>query len=429
MNITRFDYLAVLLAMALLGPAQASVFLSPEMQTTIISETPAHKEFRKGISALLSSRLTEAEQAFLASSKLDPGFAAPLLGLADVELKKKRPTAAAKWLAAADKAEPNSVQVKLAWGRYYRTQQQYAKAEAMLTKSIEIKPSAAAYLELAFLYLADQKNPRAALEASEKSISLAPTNPAVRYALAMSLSANGMGDRAMQEFEQVTRLQPDNPEAWRAIGRLHAEKGRFPQAAVALDRAIKLQPTNTAILVDRGDVAVAMNSSADAIRFFELAIKQQPDSAPLFAKLGLVYQINKRAKESETAYLKAIQLDPRSADPYNNLAWLVIADTARQEQALKWAEKANQIAPNTPVYLDTLGWLHHLSGNSKKAEQLLLKAADLKPELSDVHYHLGLIYAKQGKKNEAVAAFKRALAINPNFTYSSEAKKSLGEIK
>ena len=439
MKISAIRHVATLLAFFLTGlasahasvlaPDRASVYLSPELQATANTETPANLEFRKGVQALLGNRLAEAEPAFLKARQLDPHFAAPLLGLADIALKKKQPDLVVKWLTAADQASPNSSQVKLAWGRYYRSQNKPDKAEAMLKQSISLNPSATAYVELSHLYVADLNKPDAAVLASEKAVALAPDNPVIHYALATSLAAAGRVDEAVRAFEQVTRLKPSDPAPWRAIGRLHAEKHRFNEAAKALDQAMQLQPGDAAIVADRGDVAVALNKPDDAIRFYELATRQQPSSAILFSKLGLVYQVSKQASAAETAYLKALKLDPKLADVYNNLAWLMAGDSARSADALKWAEKANLIAPNTPTYLDTLGWFQHLRGDDAKAIASLQKAIQLKPDLAEAHHHQGLIYAKQGKKTEAMVAFKRALAINPNFTYSAEARKKLAELK
>lgn len=412
----------------LIAPVQASVLVSPEFSTHVQQDSPSDKEFRKGVDALLKSRLDEAEHAFLNSAKLNPNTAAPLLGLADIELKKKQPDKAAKWLVAADKAEPRSELVRLAWGRYYRNQKNDSRAEVMLKESIAIKPSASAYLELAQLYLADEKNARAALEMSKKAVSLSPTNPLVHHILAISLAANGLSDDAILEFERVTRLTPKDPEPWRAIGRLHAEKNRFSLATAALDKGIKLQPFHYDLLIDRGDIAMAQNKWGEAGRFYETAAKQRPASAVLLTKLGWLYYITQQAQKSEKAYKQAIQLEPNVPDSYNNLAWVILSDPTRQNEALKLSEKANQIAPNNPLYLDTLGWIHHLRGDDAKAEQIFRKAISFKPELPDIHHHLGMIYVTQGRKGEAISAFTRALELNPSFTFASDAKKHLTQL-
>lgn len=418
----------VLIFFLLLTSAQASILVSPEFRMNVPEDTPANKEFRKGVNALIHSKLNEAEQAFLTSTKLNSTNAAPFLGLADIELKRNQPNKASRWLAAADKAEPGSAQVRLAWGRFYGNQKNDAQAEAKFKESIAIKPSASAYLELAQLYLTNKKNPQAALDAGKKAVALSPTNPLAHSILAISLSANGLSDEAVQEFEQVARLAPKDPEPWRAIGRLQAEKSRFSLAAVALDTGIKLQPDNYDLLIDRGDVAMAQNKMGEATRFYEAATKQGKVTATLLTKLGWLYFISNQPRKAENAYAKAIQLEPNAPDPYNNLAWVILSNPNRHDEALKLSEKANQIVPGNSIYADTLGWIYHLRGDNTKAEQILRKATGYRPELADIHHHLGLIYLTQGRKKEAVTAFTRALALNPKFTYAADAKKNLAKL-
>lgn len=400
----------------------ASVIVSPEFSNHAQKDSPWDREFRRGVDALLKSQFGEAERAFLNSSKLNPNAAAPLLGLADIALKNKQTGKATQWLVLADKAEPGSELVKLAWGRYYRNQNNPALAETKFKESIAINPQASAYLELAQLYLADKKDVLAALEMSKKAVSLAPNNPVTHHILAISLAANKLSQEAILEFEKVARLTPKNYEPWRAIGRLHAENNRFSLAAAALDRGIKLRPLDYDLLVDRGDIAMAQNKLADAGRFYETALQQRPTSTIVLTKLGWLYYRTQQIQKSENAYLRAIQFEPHVPEPYNNLAWVMLSNSSKYNEALKLAEKATRIAPNNPNYLDTLGWIHHLLGNDIKAEEVLRQALNYKPVLPDIYQHLGMVYVAQGKKNEAMFAFKRALELNPKL---SDTRKQL----
>lgn len=401
----------------------------PFQKIEIPPESPAHAEFRKGIAALVKGELKTADQAFRAAAKMDPKLAAPLLGLADVALKQGHASDAKKWLAQASRVEPSSDQTQIGWARYHRSRKNYAEAERALQKAIELKPTAAAYLELGDIHLTNLDQRRAALEAYEKAAALAPDSAVARYSLASGLAANGQVARALQEFERVAQMLPNDPEPWRSMGRLYTEQHRFDEAISAFEHGLKLQPKHVPLLVDRGDVAAAQGKWGDAVRYYREATKHAPDSSPLLIKLGMANYLSQQWSDAEAAYLKAVQLDPKAADAYNNLAWLMVERRLRLNEAVKWAEKATQLAPGEASYFDTLGWGYRALGNLDKAAETLRKAAGMKLAKAEVHYHLGIVYTDQGKRSEAVSALKRALEVDPGFPQAADAHKRLKALK
>jgi tetratricopeptide (TPR) repeat protein len=52
---------------------------------------------------------------------------------------------------------------------------------------------------------------------------------------------------------------------------------------------------------------------------------------------------------------------------------------------------------------------------------VLEKASAADPKLADIPYHLGIIYSEQGKKREAIAAFKKALKADSDFSNAVDA--------
>lgn len=57
------------------------------------------------------------------------------------------------------------------------------------------------------------------------------------------------------------------------------------------------------------------------------------------------------------------------------------------------------------------GWAFHSRSQEDKAEADFLRALSLDPESVDVQYALGLVYKAQGKKEQAIQAFKKTIAL------------------
>jgi tetratricopeptide (TPR) repeat protein len=78
------------------------------------------------------------------------------------------------------------------------------------------------------------------------------------------------------------------------------------------------------------------------------------------------------------------------------------------------------------AYWDTLGWVYFAKGDLDKAEKYVLASSRLDPR-SDAADHLGQIYEKLGKKDDAIRAYAMALSgIRPDPETRGRLAKLLG---
>ena len=61
-------------------------------------------------------------------------------------------------------------------------------------------------------------------------------------------------------------------------------------------------------------------------------------------------------------YRKVVAIDPKDALAWNAMAYL-LARGKQQDEALKSAQKAKELAPDNPAVDDTLGWVYYLQGS------------------------------------------------------------------
>src|ERR1035437_396314 len=91
--------------------------------------------------------------------------------------------------------------------------------------------------------------------------------------------------------------------------------------------------------------------------------------------------------------------------------------------------------PDSPGVADTLGWIYYQKGAYQSAISLLQEALKLQdknnqmPDNPDIHYHLGMAYAKSGQPTLARQQFERVLKINPNSSDATDAKKQLAQLR
>jgi tetratricopeptide (TPR) repeat protein len=112
-------------------------------------------------------------------------------------------------------------------------------------------------------------------------------------------------------------------------------------------------------------------------------------------------------------YQKVVAEDPTNAAALNNLAYLLADYAKRPDDALKYAEKAVELAPTDPNSADTLGWILYQKGlYSNSLQYLELAAASSKGSVVS-KYHLAMAYAKAGQQTKSKATLDAALKLDP----------------
>ena len=112
----------------------------------------------------------------------------------------------------------------------------------------------------------------------------------------------------------------------------------------------------------------------------------EPKNAGALMSLG-DYALSKNEKPKAVAYYEqALDLNGNLLMALNNLAWMI--SESRPEDALRFAKKAAELAPNNGGILDTYGWILYLQNRKQDAINVLEKANRLLPDNSDILHHL-----------------------------------------
>ena len=387
---------------------------------------PAEQLFNNGLAALAKNDLAGAESAFMQSLKLQPKAASSMLGLAQVAVKRGDRKAAADYLQRAFTMAPDSAEVQQDWGRYKYSEGKYKEAEAAFRAAARIDPTGVrARVDLGDMYVMAFRKPGEAIPFYREAITLDPKHGGAHYGLGMALTMSGDEAGAISSLSQAAALSPDNPLPYYQLGRLHESKRRFDQAMEAFGRALKVAPAFAPALYERGNLLLEKKDDAGAIREFSAAAKADPRLVDPHVRLGMIYQQRKQWAEAEASYLAAIKLDARHAVAYNNLAWMAAERKVELNDGLTWARKAISIAPAVSQFQTTLGWVQRARGELDQAAQTLARAAALKPERADAFYYLAMAHVDRGKRAEAIASLKKALAIDPRFPNAVDAKQRL----
>ena len=148
-----------------------------------------------------------------------------------------------------------------------------------------------------------------------------------------------------------------------------------------------------------------------ALLQYRAAIRKDPRQAQAWLLLGDLAYRRGDYGEAETAYKKALNLQPENGDIGNNLAWTFLMQNKRTSKAEKLVREAMTFTPgHKPYYLDTLGVILLRLGKVRESIAALKESVTTLPEdksgfLAEAYGHLAEAYKAAG---EAVLADEAA---------------------
>ncbi|HVH87601.1 MAG TPA: protein kinase [Terriglobales bacterium] len=120
-------------------------------------------------------------------------------------------------------------------------------------------------------------------------------------------------------------------------------------------------------------------------------------------------------------YEQASKADPRFALALAGLAEAQIAmyqrkkDASWANQAVESARRAAQLNPELPEVHFSLGSAYSVIGHTVEAVDQLKQAIQLMPNSDEGYRRLGAVYASSGRVSDAIASYKKAVEINPYY--------------
>lgn len=445
----------------------------------------------QGAAYLGKKDFASARARFEKALLIDPANFPATVNLAELDLQDKQPDTAKKRFAALLAKDKKNAQVMTALAKLAVSQGQLKEATGWLEQASAENPEAlepSLQLIAHYLNIGEKKQ---ALLLAKKLQGANSANPDFLDSLAQAQFANDDKPSALDSYAKLATLRPDSALVQMRIASIHMSMKNLPEAADALKKALVLQPdyldaqlSLAAVEAGRGNQEQAlsiarqiqkhdrkspvgyelegnllMQHPEQAARAYEQALaitpsgpllvkwhvalsqagkrkqgdarlagwlKEHPnDAAPRLYQAGL-YLADKQNRAAIEQYQIVLKQAPNYIPALNNLAWLYQQE--KDGRALEYAEKANQLAPDSPATQDTLGWILVEQGsNVARGVALLQKASGIAPEDAEIRYHLAQALLKSGDKSRARKELEQLLA-GKSFAKTDEARELLKKL-
>ncbi|MGE5047008.1 MAG: tetratricopeptide repeat protein, partial [Deltaproteobacteria bacterium] len=258
--------------------------------------------------------------------------------------------------------------------------------------------------------------PDAALAMLRNAVKLDSKEPRYRARLGAILVERGEFEEAEQQLRQAVLMNDRYPEGLYFLARALAGRKKQAEAIDTMRKAVELAPESAEYFYQLGLIYERGQQIQDAIDSFTKSIDRSKKNADAYEHLGLSLMVENRFQEAATAFGKAAELDPKRAR-----AWGEKGDAEQQggdvDGAIRDFQKALSMDASLPSIWTKLGIAYKdkdCKGCRARAVDALKRATHVDPADVVAHHELGYMYKDDGRRKEAIAEFRRYLALKPD---------------
>jgi len=267
-----------------------------------------------------------------------------------------------------------------------------------------------------------------AIELLKKAVEVDPKQKFAWNNLGLAYLAVRQNDEAISAFKKQLEISPYDEFANNNLGRAYLSERKYDDAVGAFQKQLEINPLDKYAHGNLGNLYLEQKKYDLAVPELEKAASLRSDDPLLQINLGTAYLNLHRDDKALAAFDKAIDI---SATPvvWNNIAYELSLQKAHLDLAKRYAESAvaataaalrnSSLEPlnmrdvqevnSLTAYWDTLGWVYFADGDLAKAEKYV-SAAWMIGQRADMGDHLGQIYEKEGKKDEAIRAYAMTMS-------------------
>src|SRR5208282_984934 len=254
---------------------------------------------------------------------------------------------------------------------------------------------------------------------------------------AQALERQGKLPEAAEAWKAITAYNPRDAAAFASWGVVLSRLGNHPDAASAYRKALALNPNLPGIQLNLGLAEFKQGRFPEAIPPLRAALAADSHSVQARTLLGLSYYGTQRFAEA-ARYLKvaahmlmgealdglerpadaiaefqaAVKAAPREPGVHFGLGFLYWK-SGQYDQAKTEFETELSIDPGYAQALAYLGDVELKMNDLEKALVLLKRAVDARDDIRIAYADMGSIYGQQKKYEEALAAYQRAVKLDP----------------
>ncbi len=343
----------------------------------------------------------------------DPTNAAALFVKAKLDIAEKRLDEAVTVMRKAIDLRPDWAKAHFLLGTALSLTGERTAARTELARALELDASILEARRLLVDVHAALGEHEYAVEEGRRYLEQRPDAAKTRIRVAQSLVILGRVEEALREVQSIPEEERDVDVNY-AIGRIHLGRQENDEARKYLSLALEQRPGHADILRSLLDLDRREGRLDESVARIGKAAEDLPDDAQIQQLVGTLSLMKGDGAAAETAFKRAIELDPELVSTYRHLAQFYAA-TGRTSETIQTYESSLEVRPNQPQIHHFLGVLYEFGGQPQKAIEHYESAIRYEPNLGEAKNNLAYMYAEKGENlDRALDLAQEAKALMPD---------------
>ncbi len=178
----------------------------------------------------------------------------------------------------------------------------------------------------------------------------------------------------------------------------YLDKGDFDGALKETSAIIEVSPDNPVALYNAGILYFRLNMLGEAVFYLKKALEKKPDYVQARLQLGLVYQAALRFEQAEEEFRKVLDITGEGKEA--SIAKLRLGIIKEEEAFVTLLREASRLMK---------------AGDYVGAQRELEEIITFTPNNHVAHFQLAVMLEKMDRRDEALDALKRTVAIKPDY--------------
>lgn len=299
----------------------------------------------------------------------------------------------------------------------YRHKREYQKADESISKALSIDPKNVKNILLFGNILFEQEKYKEAKSQYEEALKLSPDNSSALYNMAITLLRLGDEVSAIEYLKRVSAVDKLGKIAhlsYSKLGIIFTQHRDYELAEKYLKLAISVNPNDAIDRYNLGLLYLKQNKNREALEEFLKSEELGKEDGKILENLGEAYSSLKEYDKSLEVFKKMLDINKRNVKVLSRIAEIYY-DKGDLEKAYEFYERITFIEPATEnariAYLN-MGNILDDAQRSDEAIDAYKRALAISPKDDAVYYNLGIAYKHNGKPELALESWRKAHDLN-----------------